>query len=122
MKAIFVIDNSKTNRKKNTQFYECKRENRPLVVITPHGKHASVEVDMFPTDRNLDNSTADAICKVLIQYSESSAQVWRSLIRCHVERVKKSLAESLATHIYNIANDAMPRLKHCGGLNMPLVR
>jgi hypothetical protein len=110
MKNIFVTENSKSYTKKNAQFYQCRRENRPLVVIRPAQKYASVEIDMITTNRNLDDSTTDEICKILIEYSEPTAQVWRSRIACRVERVPKLIAEEVATRIYNIAFEAMPRL------------
>jgi hypothetical protein len=122
MKAIFVTENSKTHRKKNIQFYQCRRENLPLVVIVPGRKYASVEIDMITTDRNLDDSTANEICTVLVQYSEPRAQVWRSHVACRVERVPISTAETVATRIYNIAYEAMPKLRHCNGLDQPWER
>ena len=109
--ALFVSENSKSYAKTNEHFYRCRRENRPHVVIRPKRKFASVEIDMFTTNRNLDQQTADAICKVLIEHSEPTAQVWRSLISCRVERVRKEVAEAVASRVYEIASAAMPGLR-----------
>lgn len=122
MNAIFVTENSKSCRKKNAQFYRCKRENLPLVVIRPGRKYASVEIDMITTDRNLDEMAKAEICEVLFEYSEPPGEISHSLMSCRAVKVLKAKAEALATRIYQIAYDAMPRLKHCYGIDKPLVR
>lgn len=122
MNSIFVTENSKSCRKKNAQFYYCKRENLPFVVIRPGRKYASVEIDMFTTDRNLDEEAEADICKALFEYSELPGEIWHSRISCRAVKVLKTKADALAMRIYQIAYDAMPRLKHCGGVDKPLVR
>ena len=111
MNAPFVVERSKTYRKKNTQFYECRRTNRPLVTVRPGRLYASVELDMFTTDRNLDAQTIDAVCEV---FAEHTKRVWQSAISCRAERIPKSSAEIVAARVYDIALSAMPGLHKIG--------
>jgi len=112
MNAIFVTERSKSCRKKNAQFFECKRENLPLVVITPGRTYATVEIDMITTNRNLDKKAVEDICKVFAQ--NTSDWIWRSRVACRAERIPKGCAENVATEIYEIASTAMPRLRKIG--------
>jgi hypothetical protein len=119
MENIFIKSKRGDYRRKNEQYYQCKRENLPLVVIVPHRKFASVEIDMITTDRNFDDETADRICKVFRDHMDKTATLWRSLVNCSVERVLLPQAETVATQIYNIAYEALPRLRHCCGEATP---
>jgi hypothetical protein len=113
MNANFVIDNSKNCKKKNAHYQACRRENRPFVFISPRVKYASVELDMFPTNRNLDEPTRNKIHQHMISFGVSAKQVRSGNIFCYAHQVLKSDAKTLANDIYQIAYDAMPHLKHC---------
>jgi len=113
MNAPFVVERSRKYRKTNAQFNECRRSNRPLVTVRPKRKFASIELDMFTTDRNLDERTMDAICEV---FAEHTTKVWQSRISCRAERILKSSAENVAARVYDIAFAAMPRLCKLGTL------
>jgi hypothetical protein len=105
----FVVERSKSYEKKNAQFRDCQRNNRPLVTITPSRKFALVEIDMFPTDKNLDSSVMDEIGAVLAQHAETG-EIKVSAIQCYANRIPRVSAESVATKLYDIALNAMPNL------------
>jgi hypothetical protein len=115
MTDIFVTAKPRDSQKKNEQYYKCKRANLPLVVIVPSGRFASVEIDMFSTDRNFDDETVDKICAVFRDYMDRTATIWHGATRCSVERVPIEEAQNVARKIYNIAYDALPTLKNCCG-------
>jgi hypothetical protein len=105
----FVTERSKTYEKKNAQFRACQKYNRPLVTITPRGKFAVVEVDMFTTDKNFDDS---AMWEISAAFAEHTAvdNIKVSAIQCIADRVPRGSAESLATKLYDTAVAAMPYL------------
>lgn len=68
---------------------------------------------MFTTNRNLDDSAVNKIFEVLKEFSGPKARVSCSHLICRADRVPKAMVETVATHIYNIAYETMPFLKHC---------
>jgi hypothetical protein len=113
MPDLFVTERSRTHRKKNAQFRDCQRENLPLVTITPGRNHALVEIDMFPTDKNLDEPTIREIDAVFAKHT-ASKHIKVSAIQCLADRVPRAVAASVATQLFQIAAAAMPRLPLVG--------
>lgn len=113
MQYHFVTERSKTHSKKNAQFAECRRENLPLVSITPGRKFSLVEIDMITTDKNLDDSAIRDISAVFAEHTDPK-YIKVSGILCLADRVPRSSAETAATRVYELAVAAMPRLRPIG--------
>lgn len=105
----FVTERSKTYERKNAQFADCQRHNRPLVIVTPRRSFAMVEVDMFPTDRNLDHTAIEQIAAAFAEYTPAE-NIKVSAVQCVGERVPATSAESLAKKLYDTVVAAMPQL------------
>jgi hypothetical protein len=122
MKANYVVDKSKNFSKRDPHFYQCRADNRPHVFIVPYRKFALVEMDMISTDRNLDTTAIEAIFNVMVEIAGKDAEIACDTLRCRAAKAPKIVAEALAARIYQLAYDAMPRLKYCGGFEKPLMR
>jgi hypothetical protein len=109
MQNLFVIERSKTHRKENAQFRDCQRHNLPLVKITPGGRLASVEIDMFPTDRNFDEATENQMVAVCAEHT-APENIRACAIQCIADRVPRAAAESLAKKLFESAVSAMSQL------------
>lgn len=112
MKSNFVTDNTKSLEKRNAHFYSCQRENRPYVYVATSGKSAWVELDMFTTNRNLDDATRDQIFEAMVEHGISPRDTLCAHVICRAAKVPLSIAQSLASRIFEIADKAIPRLKH----------
>jgi hypothetical protein len=113
MQNSFISERSKRHTKKNAQFAACRRENLPLVSITPGHKFALVEIDMITTNKNLDDTAIDEICDVFEEHTEPK-HIRASAVLCLADRVPRSAAESVAARIYEVAVAAMARLRPIG--------
>jgi hypothetical protein len=105
----FIAERSKTHEKKNAQFRECQRHNRPLVTITPRRQFALVEIDMFTTDKNLDDSAMREIQAVFAEHVPLDT-IKVSAIQCVADRIPRASAEAVATKLFETAVQAMPHL------------
>jgi hypothetical protein len=113
MQHQFVTERSKTHTKKNVQFAACRRENLPLVSITPGSKFALVEIDMITTNKNLDDSAIRDIAAAFAEHTDPK-HIRVSAVSCLADRVPRSSAEAAAARVYQVAVAAMPRLPMIG--------
>lgn len=113
MQHQFVTERSKTHAKKNAQFAACRRENLPLVSITPGRKFALVEIDMITTNKNLDDSAIRDIASVFAEHTPPK-HIRVSPVLCLADRVPRSYADAAAAQVYEVAVEAMPRLRPIG--------
>lgn len=113
MQREFVIERSKAHTKKNVQFAACRRENLPLVSITPGRKFGLVEVDMITTNRNLDDAAIRDIFTIFAEHTDAK-YIKVSAVLCRAERVPRSSAEAAASRAFEVAVAAMPRLRPIG--------
>jgi hypothetical protein len=109
MQNSFVSERSKTHTKENAQFRDCQRHNLPLVKITLRGRFASVEIDMFPTDKNFDEP---AMLEMVALCTEHTApeNIRVCAIQCVADRIVRASAGSLAKSLFERAVAAMPQL------------
>ena len=121
MNAKFAVESTGNNQNKNRQFYQCRRENRPLVTIYPGRRYATVEIDMISTDRDLDQQAVSDIRNVFVEYCDFSGEVKFSTLDCRANTVLQKHAETVAARIYDIAFSAMPRLRPIGVVGKPSV-
>ena len=105
----FVTERSKTYEKKNAQFRECQKHNRPLVTISPRRQFALVELDMFTTDKNLDDDTMRDLQAVFAEYAPRD-NIKVSAIQCVADRIPRASAEAVATKLFETVIRAMPHL------------
>jgi hypothetical protein len=109
MEHSFVTERSRTHRRQNAQFTACRRENLPLVIITPRRRFASVEIDMWPTDKNFDSATEQQMAAICAEHTHR-ANIAVCTIQCIAAGIPRESSESLARKLFDAAVAAMPNL------------
>jgi|SRR5579862_4152199 len=107
MQTYIVATQRNLQAARNRQFAVCMKESRPFITVGTKRRFSSVELDMFTTSCNLDESTQYEMTALLQARSEPDAWITGSSLICRTSKIKADIAEAVARELYALAERAM---------------
>jgi hypothetical protein len=109
MQNYIVANRANMQVKCSEHFAACLRANKPCVTIATKRRFSAVELDMFTTCCNLDDTAQDQMLTLLRSQSEPDAWItWSSLV-CRTDKIRSEVAAKVAAQLFRLAEKAMRR-------------